>query len=146
EKDELVYSGTLLGADGTFSGTLSGGTITGSTIYGTEFLSSNWDGNTYGTWFNELTINGGEIRLGRTRYNQDGTTHESRTSIYSGVVATQQVNTFMLGSSSNRVDNGYFKNINASEEVRTKDLYIDGSSTKFVPFKATDVSALYSPD
>lgn len=97
-------SGTMINlADGTIDSrnfkvsstgnvTANNGSFNNGYFSGTIF-STGWDGNTYGTWYEEVSINSGILTLSRTRYDSGGgSTTTSDTTLNYNKLNTQEVN------------------------------------------------------
>ena len=140
---KLVFSGTLVGVDGEFSGTLRGNTIIGSTITGSninggQILSTAWDGQTYGTNYYEILLKDGTLRCSRTLYTSSGSTVDWATTLTYDTFTTVNINTTNLysnniGSSSrpvDRIDVNKIYSPNNKFQLNTLDtvpsLYFDG--------------------
>lgn len=155
---KLVFSGELVAASGTFSGTVQAGRVIGSSIEGGNFKSSAWFGSPVGSYESEIYIVGGEISAGRTYYlNGVAGTFEKTTTINGSGINTQSgsftnidigntstdgitynnysfrpksTRSYDLGSSSYPWNRGYFNSIYLNGELLNN-------------FKQTDINALY---
>lgn len=124
---KILEDGTIEAVNGKFSGTIVSANMIGSTIYGGQFTSSYWNGNQYGSAFNEIEITGGSITCNRTLYTlpQYGGTTVTRgaTLDYNGLDANN-VYAKSVGSSGRYVTNSYLQNIYSNRIGNNSD-YVD---------------------
>ena len=89
---KILLDGSIEAVNGKFSGTIEGADFIGGEINGSRFFSTSWDGNEYGVWEQEITIDSGSIKASRTRYNSGGYETIIDTTIDYNKVNTQHVN------------------------------------------------------
>ena len=107
-----ITAGTITGI------TINGTNINGSTIFGGSITSSDWTGNQYGIYFDEIIISGGQLKCSRTFYpnsNYGDRVMTINSTLNSSGLTINNVYANNIGASNNLVSNAYFNQIYASK-------------------------------